>query len=82
MGSIDKGRCIRRGMVGKDNHQWSIAGEYRKCKVCGLVAHSLSDVLIKNQQPCVPSHVDVYIVGIMDEATFVNLQLNASDYKE
>lgn len=82
MGSIDKGRCIRGSMVGATNHQWSIAGEYRKCKVCGLVAHSLSDVLLKEQTECVPSQVDVYIVGIMDEATFVNLQLNASDYKE
>ncbi len=69
-------------MVGANSHQWSIAGEYRKCKVCGLVAHSLSDVLIKNQQPCEPSHVEAYIVGIMDEVTFINLQTNAIPYNE
>ncbi len=79
---IHKGWCIRRYMVEANSHQWSIAGEDRKCKVCGLVAHSLSDVLIKNQQPCEPKHVEAYIVGIMDEVTFINLQTNASDYKE
>jgi hypothetical protein len=62
-------------MVGDiTNHKWSITGENRQCKVCGLVAHSLSDVLIKeNEVECVPPHVEAYIVGIMDELTFLSI---------
>ena len=61
-------------MVGATNHQWSIAGEHRICKVCGLVAHSLSDVLLKEQTECIPTHVEIWIEGIITEDTFRSIQ--------